>query len=130
MAGSKGSKYYDFFLKYRVCLETRDDRDVINTEGFALLSEIQKSESIRNAAEALNISYRKAWGMLRSSEQSLGFSLVSKLRGGEKGGKTILSDDGIRLLSAYNELLNEIDISVKNVTKKFFHSINEKNQND
>jgi molybdate transport system regulatory protein len=126
MAGSKGSKYYDFFLRYRVCLETREAHQVIKPEGFQLLNEIHVNGSISDAAEKLDMSYRKAWGMLRDWEQKMGFPLVEKHRGGENGGKTQLTDDGMRLLLAYNELLTEIEMSVKAVTKKFFNSINDK----
>jgi molybdenum-dependent DNA-binding transcriptional regulator ModE len=62
MAGPRGSKYYDIFLKQQLELVTKDDDLIINEEGFRLLVEVRKEQSIVAAARNLNISYRKAWG--------------------------------------------------------------------
>jgi hypothetical protein len=46
MAGPKGSKYYNIFLKQQLQLVTRDDDTIISEEGFTLLAEIKKEQSI------------------------------------------------------------------------------------
>ena len=62
MAGSKGSKYYDVFLKYRLWLCTNEGQGIIGEGKVDLLKEIKKTGSLKSAAEELKISYRKAWG--------------------------------------------------------------------
>ncbi|NMC98852.1 MAG: hypothetical protein GYA62_03920 [Bacteroidales bacterium] len=57
-------------------------------------------------------------------EKQLGFKLIVSERGGENGGLSYLTNDGLNLLHAYLELKTEIDNSVKQITKKFFNSIN------
>ncbi|NOZ48299.1 MAG: LysR family transcriptional regulator [Chlorobi bacterium] len=124
MAGPEGSKYYNVFLKNKVWLESIDGESVLNENVFKLLQLIQKTNSIKASAEKLKISYRKAWGDLKECEKKLGFRLITKTRGGEGGGQTTLSDEGIELINAYNQLVSDINKSIKKVTKQFFNKIN------
>jgi len=124
MAGPKGSKYYDIFLKQQVQLVTKDDDNVIDEEGFTLLTEIQKEQSIVAAARNMGISYRKAWGLLREIEYVLVFSLVGKHRGGKAGGKTELTLEGAELTEAYINLKKDLDYAVHDKVKAFFERIN------
>lgn len=124
MAGPKGSKYYDIFLKNKVWLESVEGNEVISEKLLKLLKLIKETSSLKASAEKLCISYRKAWGDLKDSEEKLGFSLVEKTRGGEHGGQSELTEEGVELIEAYSELVSDINSSIKKVTKKFFHSIN------
>lgn len=125
MAGPKGSKYYDVFLKYQLELVTKTEDIVIKKEGFDLLEEIEKVHSIVNAAHNLEMSYRKAWGILRNVEYVLGFTLVEKRRGGSSGGRTLLTIEGKALMDAYNQLNRDIDANVKETIRNFFRTIND-----
>jgi len=125
MAGPKGSKYYDIFLRHHVWLETRGEDIVISAEGLDLLREVSGSESIVKSAQNMKISYRKAWGLLREVEDLLGFKLIEKHRGGASGGKTILTREGKALVSAYDDLNSEIDIAMKDIARRFFRRIND-----
>jgi molybdate transport system regulatory protein len=125
MAGHKGSPYYDIFLRYEIWLESVGKDTVLNGEGFSLLQEIEKTGSLTGAARNLEMSYRKAWGIMREVEQHLGFLLVDRRRGGAAGGRTNLSTEGIQLLRAYRSLHHETDIAMKNIAKVFFGRIND-----
>ncbi|MCX6255712.1 MAG: LysR family transcriptional regulator [Bacteroidia bacterium] len=124
MAGPKGSKYYDIFLKQQLQLVTKENDIVINEEGFTLLTEIKKEQSIVAASRKMGISYRKAWGLLRETEYVLGFRLVGKHRGGKEGGKTNLTEEGIELTGAYTNLKGDLDSAVHDAVKIFFNRIN------
>jgi len=123
MAGTKGSKYYDVFLRHQVHLVT-GEKIIINEEGFRLLGEIEKELSIVAAARNMDISYRKAWGLLRNIELALGFSLVGKKRGGKAGGRTTFTPEGKELLDAYNSLIKDLESSGKESIRTFFKRIN------
>ncbi|MBE0674305.1 MAG: LysR family transcriptional regulator [Bacteroidales bacterium] len=125
MAGPKGSKYYDIFLNYKVWLETRGEDVVISGEGLDLLRDIASTHSIVTSARNLKISYRKAWGLLREVEDLLGFKLIEKHRGGASGGMTLLTKEGMALVGAYVNLNEEIDISMKEIARRFFRRIND-----
>jgi molybdate transport system regulatory protein len=124
MAGHKGSKYFDIFLKHKVQLVTGEEDIVINEEGFRLLSEIEKEQSIVAAAKNMKISYRKAWGLLRDMEYVLGFSLVGRKRGGKSGGRTSFTAEGKMLLDAFKIMKSELDQSGKEIIRSFFRKIN------
>jgi molybdate transport system regulatory protein len=124
MAGPIGSKYYDIFLRHNVQLVTNEDDIVINEEGFRLLHEIEKEHSIVAAAKNMKISYRKAWGLLRTMEYILGFSLVGKKRGGKAGGRTTFTPEGKILLDEFTSLKADLDSTDKEIIRSFFRKIN------
>jgi len=124
MAGPKGSKYYNIFLKQQIQLISGDEV-IINEEGFRLLREIEKEQSIVAASKNMGISYRKAWGLLRDIEYALGFSLVGKRRGGKAGGRTTFTEEGKELLDAYSDLVKDLESTDKEVIRTFFRRIND-----
>jgi molybdate transport system regulatory protein len=64
---------------------------------------------LKAASDALKISYRKAWGDLKKAEESLGVALVEKERGGRRGGRSVLTDEGKRWVKAYGRFRAEIE---------------------
>ncbi len=124
MAGSKGKKYYNVFLKYKIWLVSKDEENILGDGKINLLKEIGKSNSIQSAVNTIGISYRKAWGNIKKAEEVLEFPLVEKHRGGQKGGTTILTKEGKNLIAAYDELHKEIDITINKTIKKFFNQLN------
>lgn len=124
MAGHKGDKYYDIFLKYRIWLENINGLDIVGSGRFELLEAIQSEGSVSAAARTLGVSYRSAWGNLKKVEQLLGFNLTKRIRGGPGGGITVLSDEGIMLITAYRTLLSEMDTAIHGIARKFFRTIN------
>jgi molybdate transport system regulatory protein len=126
MAGHKGSKYYDIFLDFSVFLKHKEGgHPVLTEEHFDLLLSIAELGSLMASAGRMGISYRKAWGLLRDSEKTLGLQLIEKHRGGRDGGKSVLTPDGASLVEAYRKLRSGFDASVKLLVKDFFRTINE-----
>lgn len=124
MAGPQGSKYYNIFLEYEVWLTGKGTDVRTGDQLTRLLLEIDKSGSIRSAADKLGISYRKAWGDLQEAEKFLGLSLIDTQRGGRSGGMTRLTEDGHELVKAFAELHEEFDQAIYRITRKFFHQLN------
>lgn len=124
MAGSKGSKYYDIFLKFKVWLENTKGQGILGDGKFELLEMIDKYGSLSAAADKMGISYRKAWGNVKEAEEKLGFLLVEKHRGGAHGGSSVLTPEGKKLIEAYKELLTEFDDAIHLITKRFFNKLN------
>jgi len=126
MAGSKGSKYYNIFLDYSISLEHKKEGNLLDDYRFNLLKQVKETGSLKAAADKLNVSYRKAWGDVEEIEAGLKFKLLERQRGGAQGGKTTLTEEGIKLIEAYGELRQEFDDAIYKITKKFFHTLNEK----
>ena len=123
MAGPKGSKYYDIFLKHQVELVC-GGKTIIDEEAFRLFEAVESGNSIVEAARILDISYRKAWGIIREVEKDLGFSLFAKQRGGRAGGRTTFTPEGAELIKAYRKLLAGLESSDREIIRTFFRSLN------
>ena len=118
-------KYYDLRLEYRIWMENPDHAAVLDDGRWALLKAIRDHASIRKAGEALGISYRKAWGDLRKTEEFLGFALIEKHRGGPGGGATSLTAEGLRFVSVYEEFHKEFAEAVKPAIRKLKRTLKE-----
>lgn len=88
-----------------------------------LLEELDRRGSLREAASALGISYRKAWGDLRKAEQTIGQPLLDRSRGGSGGGGSTLTAEARRLLHAYRLMCAGIDAAIATQFNVFQRSI-------
>jgi len=117
---------YDFSgitIKYKLWLESGSGKSIMGGGRYELLKAIARAGSLSSAAKEIGISYRKAWDILGKSEKSLGFLLIDKQRGGEHGGRTILTKEGKKLLDAYEDLQKDFEKETENVFKKFIKKL-------
>ena len=115
------SSNYKIF--YRLWLTNADGKSILGDGKIRLLNKIQEEKSLSSAAAALGMSYRKAWGDIKKAEETLGFELTIKARGGNKGGGSCLSPKGKQLIQAYTELHNDMKSSVDAAYGKFNQTI-------
>ena len=69
-----------------------------------LLEEIEKTGSIRNAAEAVGMSFRQAWLLLKAIEDMFGQPVIATQRGGSRGGGSVLTELGRLVIANYRQL--------------------------
>ena len=81
-----------------------DEKPVFGRGRKFLLEAIDKHGSIGQAAKSINISYRKAWGYIRTVEQRLGFTLIDRRIGGRNGGGATLTENARKFLTKYEAL--------------------------
>jgi molybdate transport system regulatory protein len=72
-----------------------------------LLKHIQSSGSILRAARAMNMSYMRAWKLLKTMENCFKRPLVTKSRGGRGGGNAQLTKAGEKALALYEKMEHE-----------------------
>lgn len=72
-----------------------------------LLKHIQSSGSILRAARAMNMSYMRAWKLLKTMENCFKRPLVTKSRGGRGGGNAQLTEAGEKALALYEKMEHE-----------------------
>lgn len=84
-----------------------------------LLTEIARTGSLRQAAAALGISYRKAWGDLKKAESCLNRPLFARVRGGKGGGRTLLTPEGQAVLAAYETFRTRMHAHVEREFAQF-----------
>lgn len=79
----------------------QDGKLVLSDYRVRLLELIDETGSLAEAAERMQLSYRRAWGKVREIEQNLGLKLVESAAGGAGGGGSRLTDDGRRLVAMF-----------------------------
>lgn len=69
-----------------------------------LLQEIDRLGSIAKAAESMEMSYKKAWKLIKSMNEASPSPLLEKKIGGAGGGGSELTDEGKRVIELFNQL--------------------------
>lgn len=83
----------------------RDDDTIVLGPGKAdLLDAIARTGSIRAAAEELEMSYMRAWTLVRTMNAAFRSPLVEKVRGGAGQGGARLTKRGERVLRLYRQM--------------------------
>ncbi len=99
------------------------DKGIFGDGRCLLLEAIKETLSLKKAAERLNMSYRKAWGDLKKTEDLLGIKLIDKHRGGASGGETKLTEYGELWLSSYQQLRFEVEETLNTAFQHHFTRI-------
>ena len=73
-----------------------------------LLHRVEEHHSLRAAAQSMKMAYSKAWTILHTAEDALGFKLLDLRTGGKNGGGAVLTDEGRRMLAAYESYCNKL----------------------
>ncbi len=71
---------------------------------IGLLEAIERGGSLTRAAQALGMSYRRAWGLLRELNAQLGEPVALATVGGTRGGGAQLTPLGRGVIAAYREV--------------------------
>ncbi|WP_316900132.1 LysR family transcriptional regulator [Pseudodesulfovibrio indicus] len=93
-------------LRLRVWLD-QEDQTYIGIGSTLLLQQVEKLGSLRKAAEALGMSYRRAWGKLKNAEERIGKPLVEKTKG--KGQRFNLSPYGKEVMEEFLQFYLDVE---------------------
>ena len=91
-----------------VTLRLYTDRKCFGPGVAMLLHRVRTMHSLRSAAMDMNMAYSKAWTILKEAENGLGFKLLNSSTGGKNGGGAVLTENGERLLDAYDACGQEL----------------------
>lgn len=87
-----------------------------------LFEAIDETGSIRQAANKLGMSYRAAWGKIKTTEERIGFQLLEKYAGGHQSGAR-LTPYAKNLLDCYKGFEKEANLTLKKLFKHYFHEL-------
>jgi molybdate transport system regulatory protein len=87
---------------------------------FILLSGVDRLGSIARAATDLGMSYRAAWGKIKEAERRWNVILVQTQIGGESGGGTVLTAEGVELMAKFKRFKQLADNAVKELFDESF----------
>ena len=106
----------------RLKITLRVDFDSVHSIGpgkVALLEKMRDAGSLSQAARDLDMSYRRAWQLLASLNQSFREPLVLTNTGGSGGGGTTLTQFGVAIVAAYRQFEKETNARAE----KYFGSM-------
>lgn len=92
-----------------------EGRLVMSDYRLRLLTLVSETGSLAQAAQRLNLSYRRAWGKVKELEQNLGAPLVASEVGGAGGGQTTLTPYGEALVEAYGRFQQRMGAELERV---------------
>ena len=95
-------------LSAKIFLEDHQ-KFVLGPGRMALLRATATLGSLHKAAQAQGMSYRWAWGRLRTAEQELGIPLLTQEGAPGRGKAKVLSLEARELLEWYTELENKVE---------------------
>jgi len=75
-------------------------KNLVDRKLIVLLRLIQQTQSVRDACTRMQISYSLAWNTLNGAEDSLGYPLLLRNKGGPSGAGSLLTEKGLQLLTA------------------------------
>lgn len=107
----------------RLWLET-DEGVLVGKGRMELLGKVDELGSIKKAAEAMNMSYRAAWGKIKKTEGVLGEKIVDVPGGNRKG--CSLTPMGRELLASFTAWQERVLEYAKNTADEFFPWMAEK----
>ncbi len=90
-------------LRYTLVLKVYGEEKVFGPGIAELLEKIDTVKSIRKATMDMGMAYSKAWSIIKTAENSLGFSLLKSTAGGAGGGGAVLTEKGREFLLTYRK---------------------------
>ena len=85
-----------------------------------LLHHIEDLHSLRSASMKMNMAYSKAWTIVRNAEAQLGFKLLHSTTGGRHGGGATLTEEGAKLIEAYDGFCRELQGTADRIYDTYF----------
>jgi molybdate transport system regulatory protein len=87
-----------------------------------LLEQIEETGSIRGAATALKMSYRRAWLLVQATEKTFGVPLITAATGGRKGGGAVLTEAGRKVVRLYRSMERKACTAAAQEARSLVHS--------
>ena len=106
-------------LRYKIWLEKNGEK-AFGDGPLDILHRVETTGSLRQAAEEINMSYSQAWNLIKDLEKRLGFDLLKRKVGGEKGGGSELSEEAKELMMKFEIFHQRTDQSLNSLYNKIF----------
>jgi len=118
-------KLKDITLNYKVWMSDEKQSGIMGDGKWQILKLIDEKGSMKAACDELGYTYRRTWGNLKKIEKFFGFPLLQKHRGGSDGGHTSLTDEGKRLVRAFDNFHRSVDDQIQEGFRKFKEELNQ-----
>jgi len=106
-------------LRYKLWIK-KDGEKVFGDGPLDILHRVERTGSLRQAAAEINMSYSQAWNLMKDLEKRLGFNLLKRKVGGEKGGGSEITEEARELMMKFKIFRKRADQSLHSLYKKIF----------
>ncbi|MGZ3525464.1 MAG: winged helix-turn-helix domain-containing protein [Thermodesulfobacteriota bacterium] len=103
---------------YKVWLD--NDGKVFGDGPCELLRRVEKMMSLHRAANQMGMSYSKAWRLIQTLEERLGFPLLERKVGGQSGGGSLVTPQARNLMNHYEGFRKDVGTSLKKIYRRHF----------
>lgn len=106
-------------LNYKIWIE-KDGEKVFGDGPLDILHRVERTGSLRQAAEEINMSYSQAWNLMKDLERRLGFDLLKRKVGGEKGGGSEITEEAREMMMKFEIFRERADQNLNSLYRKIF----------
>lgn len=104
-------------LRVRLCT----DEPIFGPGTICLLKLIDAQSSMKEACSEMDMSYSKGWKIINRAEKGLGYSLINRRHGGNRGGRCTLTEEAKDLVRRYELLEQNVKKNMEEQFYKLFH---------
>jgi molybdate transport system regulatory protein len=108
-------------ISYKVWLD--NNGKAFGNGPYELLTRVKKTKSLHQAAKQMGMSYSKAWRLIRSLEERLGFILLERKTGGQSGGGSQITPMAKDLMEHYEQFQKDVKVNLERIYKQHFGSM-------
>jgi molybdate transport system regulatory protein len=106
-------------LRYKLWIEKNREK-VFGDGPLDILHRVERTGSLRKAAEEINMSYSQAWNLIKDLEKRLGFPLLKRKVGGESGGGSKVTEQARDLMMKFEIFRHKAQDSLNLLYKEIF----------
>ncbi len=117
------NKVPEIRLNYKIWLSDEHESGIMGDGKWKMLKLIDELGSMKAACDELGYTYRRTWGNLKKIEKFFGFPLLEKQRGGSEGGHTALTEEGRRLVRAFDAFHATADVHIRQGYEQFLREL-------
>jgi molybdate transport system regulatory protein len=108
-------------VAYKIWLD--NNGKAVGDGPYELLRRVEKGISLHRAAHQMGMSYSKAWRLIRTLEERLGFALLVRKVGGQSGGGSNVTSQGKDLMNHYGRFRRDVERGLEKIYQKHFGSV-------
>jgi molybdate transport system regulatory protein len=112
-------------LMVKVNLIDEEGKSILGPGIVQLLELIKEEKSINKATKRMGLSYVKALKLLKNMEDKIGKPILSKLRGGNERGGTMLTPCGVKFLEEFEKIQKDIKVFSDKKFQQFLRMVND-----
>lgn len=105
-------------VKYKIWLY--NEGKLFGQGPYNLLKGVKEKGSLSEAAKSMDMSYNKAFNLIKGIEDKMGMKMLASKTGGTKGGGSQLTMEAENLMEAYEKFYSECEQSINSIFNKYF----------